>query len=240
MVFMFVWHVAALSSWSGLLSQISCAVFSLYWSYRGSLYAEKLIKEYWHIPAAQHTQIRCLRNTDTPQMRSACRRPFKNKHIHLLMEHRLSTKEAHIYQKTGSHSGAIRVKGPTAKSLCRPWDSNWWPSDHTAFPNGQAAHSFTLQGVYVCRRCVYLHDEEKEQDDKDIEMRVQPCSRLAQARGCRGVPDFGPGEIVKKGIDTFPGHQLVGVDGVKAGTDNGPGAVICTEAKQHWDNYEEM
>lgn len=54
----------------------------------------------------------------------------------------------------------------------------------------------------------YLHDKEEDQDDEDADVWVEPHSRAAQA-GRRGVlGDFGPGEIIKKGVDTLPRHQL--------------------------------
>lgn len=54
----------------------------------------------------------------------------------------------------------------------------------------------------------YLHDKEEDQDDEDADVWVQPRSRAAQA-GRRGIlGDFGPGEIIKKGVDTLSRHQL--------------------------------
>lgn len=54
----------------------------------------------------------------------------------------------------------------------------------------------------------YLHDKEEDQDDKDADMWMEPRSRATQA-GRRGIlGDFGPGEIIKKGVYTLPWHQL--------------------------------
>lgn len=54
----------------------------------------------------------------------------------------------------------------------------------------------------------YLHDEEKEEDDEDANVWMEPHRGATQA-GRRRVPcDFGPGEIIKQGVDTLPGHQL--------------------------------
>lgn len=57
-------------------------------------------------------------------------------------------------------------------------------------------------------RLRYLHDKEEDQDDEDADVWVEPRSRTSQA-GRRGIlGDFGPGEIIKKGVDTLPWHQL--------------------------------
>lgn len=57
-------------------------------------------------------------------------------------------------------------------------------------------------------RLRYLHDEEEDQDDEDADVRMEPHSRAAQA-GRRGIlGDFGPGEIIEKGVYTLPRHQL--------------------------------
>lgn len=54
----------------------------------------------------------------------------------------------------------------------------------------------------------YLHDEEEEEDDEDADMRMEPCRCSTQAGWSRRFWDFGPGEIVKQGVDAFSGHQL--------------------------------
>lgn len=57
-------------------------------------------------------------------------------------------------------------------------------------------------------RLRYLHEKEEDQDDEDADVRMEPRSRAAQA-GRRGIlGDFGPGEIIKKGVNALPRHQL--------------------------------
>lgn len=57
-------------------------------------------------------------------------------------------------------------------------------------------------------RLRYLHDKEEDQDDKDADVWVEPHSRAAQAGRWGILGDFGPGEIIKKGVYTLPRHQL--------------------------------
>lgn len=54
----------------------------------------------------------------------------------------------------------------------------------------------------------YLHDEEEEKDDEDADARVQPHGGAAQPGRSRRCCDFGPGEIIKQGVDALSGHQL--------------------------------
>ena len=52
----------------------------------------------------------------------------------------------------------------------------------------------------------YLHDEEEKNDDDNVDLWVDPHSRLAQAFGVTYV--FYPRVVVKQGADGFPRHQL--------------------------------
>lgn len=54
----------------------------------------------------------------------------------------------------------------------------------------------------------YLHDEEEEEDEEDADIWMKPRSRATQAGWSRRSWDFGPGEIVKKGVNALSGHQL--------------------------------
>lgn len=53
-----------------------------------------------------------------------------------------------------------------------------------------------------------LHDEEEEEDDEDADLRMEPDGRATQAGRRRRPGDFGPGEVVKQGVDALAGHQL--------------------------------
>lgn len=87
--------------------------------------------------------------------------------------------------------------------------SRWyWPTSRGFFflpPHCHATANSVQQALWRMR---YLHDKEEDQDDEDADMWMEPRSRATQA-GRRGIlGDFGPGEIIKKGVYTLPWHQL--------------------------------
>lgn len=60
-------------------------------------------------------------------------------------------------------------------------------------------------GGQECRKG-YLHDKEEEDDDDDVDLWMDPHSRLAQA--CRVTHMLYPRVVVKEGTDGFTRHQL--------------------------------
>lgn len=77
-------------------------------------------------------------------------------------------------------------------------------------PKGLSCYNMYFKATYTAhsKRERYLHDTEEEEDDEDADMWMEPCRRATKPGRSRRSLDFGPGEIIKKGVDALPGHQL--------------------------------